>query len=264
MTKTNLDYYRFEYYGQSYSPLGRIKQDELYQQVLEYLRHQLKAPTEFSLAKRLITQYFSYLRSSPSPQIIVANSHKFDALLSQIAHTFNNQNLFFHLTTNQKQTIASTNQQTYNLLPQQWDSLNQLPYISSLILGSDFSFDAASLAALKAKLNRDGHLFELTATELNFQRLGQTKGILGSESQAQELRTDFNRRLELLTTLTTEDKLAAILALEADYYRYYDYLDLASVELIEQINQLKNETLSILDWQLRQASGVWKITLKIS
>lgn len=246
MTTTNLDYYRFEYYSQSYSPLGRIKQDELYQQVLEYLRQQLKAPTEFSLAKRLITQYFSYLRSSPSPQIIVANSHKFDALLSQIAHTFNNQNLFFHLTTNQKQTIASTNQQTYNLLPQQWDTLNQLPYISSLILGPDFSFDAASLAALKAKLNRDGHLFELTATELHLERLGQTKGILGTEKQAQELRTDFNRRLELLTTLTTEDKLAAILALEADYYRYYDYLDLASVELIEQINQLKNETLSAL------------------
>lgn len=101
-------------------------------------------------------------------------------------------------------------------------------------------------AALKAKLNRDGHLFELTATELNFQRLGQTKGILGSESQAQELRTDFNRRLELLTTLTAKEKLKAILALEADYYRYYDYLDLASVELIEQINQLKNETLSVL------------------
>ena len=97
MTTTNLDYYRFEYYSQSYSPLGRIKQDELYQQVLEYLRQQLKAPTEFSLAKRLITQYFSYLRSSPSPQIIVANSHKFDALLSQIAHTFNNQNLLVKL-----------------------------------------------------------------------------------------------------------------------------------------------------------------------
>ena len=256
MTTTNLDYYRFEYYSQSYSPLGRIKQDELYQQVLEYLRHQLKAPTEFSLAKRLITQYFSYLRSSPSPQIIVANSLKFDAPLSQIAHAFNHQNLFFHLTTNQKQTIASTNQQTYNLLPQQWDTLNQLPYISSLILGSDFSFDAASLAALKAKLNRDGHLFKLTTTELHLQRLGQTKGILGTESQAQELRTDFNRRLELLTTLTTEDKLAAILALEADYYRYYDYLDLASIELIEQINQLKNETLSTLDWQLRQNSEI--------
>lgn len=246
MTTTNLDYYRFEYYSQSYSPLGRIKQDELYQQVLEYLCQQLKAPTEFSLAKRLITQYFSYLRSSSSPQIIVANSYKFDALLSQIAHTFNNQNLFFHLTTNQKQTIASTNQQTYNLLPQQWDTLNQLPYISSLILGSDFSLDAPSLDALKAKLNRDGHLFELTATELQLERLGQTKGILGTESQAQELRTDFNRRLELLTTLTAEDKLKAILALEADYYRYYDYLDLASVELIEQINQLKNETLSSL------------------
>lgn len=246
MTTTNLDYFRFEYYSQSSSPLGRIKQDELYQQVLEYLRQQLKAPTEFSLAKRLITQYFSYLRSSSSPQIIVANSYKFDALLSQIAHTFNNQNLFFHLTTNQKQTIANTNQQTYNLLPQQWDTLNQLPYISSLILGSDFSFDAPSLAALKAKLNRDGHLFELTATELQLERLGQTKGILGTESQAQELRTDFNRRLELLTTLTAEDKLKAILALEADYYRYYDYLDLASVELIEQINQLKNETLSSL------------------
>ena len=82
---------------------------------------------------------------------------------------------------------------------------------------------------------------------LHLERLGQTKGILGTEKQAQELRTDFNRRLELLTTLTTEDKLAAILALEADYYRYYDYLDLASIELIEQINQLKNETLSTLD-----------------
>ena len=246
MTKTNLDYYRFEYYSQSYSPLGRIKQDELYQQVLEYLRQQLKAPTEFSLAKRLITQYFSYLRSSPSPQIIVANSHKFDALLSQIAHAFNNQNLFFHLAINQNQIIANDNQQTYNLLPQQWNSLNQLPYISSLILGPDFNFDAASLDALKAKLNRDGHLFELTATELNFQRLGQTKGILGSESQAQELRTDFNRRLELLTTLTAKEKLKGILTLEADYYRYYDYLDLASVELIEQINRLKNETLSAL------------------
>ena len=129
MTKTNLDHYRFEYYSQSYSPLGRIKQDKLYHSVLEYLGQQLKAPTEFSLAKRLITQYFSYLRSSPSPQIIVANSLKFDALLSQIAHAFNNQNLFFHLAINQNQTIASTNQQTYNLLPQQWDTLNQLPYI---------------------------------------------------------------------------------------------------------------------------------------
>lgn len=246
MTKTNLDYYRFEYYSQSYSPLGRIKQDGLYQDVLEYLCQQLKAPTEFSLAKRLMTQYFSYLRSSPSPQIIVANSLKFDTLLSQIAHAFNNQNLFFHLAINQNQTIASDNQQTYNLLPQQWDTLNQLPYISSLIIGPDFSFDAPSLAALKAKLNRDGHLFKLTTTELNFQRLGQTKGILGSESQAQELRADFNRRLELLTNLTAKEKLKAILALEADYYRYYDYLDLASVELIEQINQLKNETLSTL------------------
>lgn len=246
MTITNLDYYRFEYYSQSYSPLGRVEQDKLYQTVLEYLRQHFKTPTEFNLAKKLITQYFSYLRSSPSPQIIVANSHKFDALLSQIAHAFNNQNLFFHLAINQNQTIAGANQQTYNLLPQQWDTLNQLPYISSLILGPDFNFDAASLDALKAKLNRDGHLFELTATELHLERLGQTKGILGIESQAQELRTDFNRRLELLTTLTAEDKLKAILSLEADYYRYYDYLDLASVELIEQINRLKNETLSAL------------------
>ena len=63
---------------------------------------------------------------------------------------------------------------------------------------------------------------------------------------AQELRNDFNSRLELLTTLTAKEKLKAILTLEADYYRYYDYLDLASVELIEQINQLKNETLSTL------------------
>ena len=34
MTTTNLDYYRFEYYSQSYSPLGRIKQDKLYHSVL--------------------------------------------------------------------------------------------------------------------------------------------------------------------------------------------------------------------------------------
>lgn len=247
MTPTNLDYYRFEYYSQSYSPLGRVEQTKLYQQVLEYFSQQLKIPTEFSLAKKLITQYFSYLRSSPSPQIIVANSFKFDAPLSQIAHAFNQQNLFFHLATNQNQIIASDSQQTYNLLPQQWDTLNQLPYISSLILGPDFSFDAPSLATLKAKLNRDGHLFKLTATELHLERLGQTKGILGTEKQAQELRTDFNKRLQSLTMLTNKEKLAAILALEADYYRYYDYLDLAGVELIKQINQLKNETLSSLN-----------------
>ncbi|KRM64637.1 hypothetical protein FC14_GL001777 [Ligilactobacillus agilis DSM 20509] len=43
-----------------------------------------------------------------------------------------------------------------------------------------------------------------------------------------------------------EAKLAAILTLEADYFRQSDYLNKAEHDLIVEINQVKNQTLSDL------------------
>lgn len=77
-------------------------------------------------------------------------------------------------------------------------------------------------------------------------RLGQAKSILGSSEQAQALEADFKAKLSKLASLEPEDKLAAILTLEADYFRQSDYLNEAGHDLIVEINQVKNQTLSDL------------------
>lgn len=244
--KNDLDIYRFEYFSQSYAPLGRVEQEKLKKKVMSQLSQQITEVGELVFAKELIDQYFSYLRSSPSPQIIVSNSLKFDLLLSQIAHLFNRQNLFFHLAVDPKKVIPSNDDKTYNLLPEQFEVLEDLPYISCLILGPDFIVNRKDLAGLLDTLNRDGHFFSFAGNELMVKRLGQTKGILGSSEQAQTLNDDFKNQLTRIKNLDLRAKLEAILALEADYFRYSDYLDLTGYDLIEEINQLKNAVLSDL------------------
>lgn len=244
--ENNLDIYRFEYFSQSYAPLGRVEQEKLKQKVMSQLSQQLTEVDELVFAKELIDQYFSYLRLSPNPQIIVSNSLKFDLLLSQIARLFNRQNLFFHLAVDPKKVIPSNDDKTYNLLPEQFEILGDLPYISCLILGPDFIVNRKDLAGLLDALNRDGHFFSFAGNELTVKRLGQTKGILGSSEQAQALNDDFKNQLTRIKNLDLQARLEAILALEADYFRYSDYLDLTGRDLIEEINQVKNAVLSDL------------------
>lgn len=244
--KNKLDKYRFEYFSQSYSPLGRINQEKLKQQVVNQLTKLISDGAELVFVKKLIDQYFDYLKLSASPQIIVSNSPQYDLLLSQIAHIFNKENLFFHLAADARQVIPSDDDKTYNLLPEQFAVLGDLPYISCLILGPAFTVEQNDLTWLLDKLNRDGHFFSLTGDDLVVKRLGQTKGILGSSEQASELKADFKVRLSELENLEPQAKLEAILALEADYFRYTDYLDVSGRELIVEINQVKNELLSAL------------------
>lgn len=92
------------------------------------------------------------------------------------------------------------------------------------------------------KLNRDGHFFSIVENTLSIKRLGQAKNILGSSEQAQALEADFKARLSELASLEP----AAILTLEADYFRQSDYLNEDGHDLIVEINQVKNQTLSDL------------------
>ena len=96
------------------------------------------------------------------------------------------------------------------------------------------------------KLNRDGHFFSIVENTLSIKRLGQAKSILGSKEQAQALEADFKARLSELASLEPAARLAAILTLEADYFRQSDYLNEAGHDLIVEINQVKNQTLSDL------------------
>lgn len=244
--ENNLDIYRFEYFSQSYSPLGRIGQEKLRKQVIDNLVSQLSDSAELSFAKKLINQYFSYLRLSAQPQIIVSNNPKYDVLLSQIARFFNKHNLFFHLAADATQVIPTNDDKTYNLLPEQFNVLVDLPYVSCLILGPAFTIGEQDLASLLVKLNRDGHFFSITENNLSIKRLGQEKGILGSSEQAKVLEDAFKVRLKESKNLEPKAKLAAILSLEADYFRQSDYLNQAGHDLIVEINQLKNEILSDL------------------
>ncbi|MDY4064254.1 MAG: hypothetical protein SOY59_01180 [Ligilactobacillus agilis] len=244
--ENNLDIYRFEYFSKSYSPLGRIGQEQLREQVMCNLVSQLSNPAELAFAKKLIDQYFSYLRLSAQPQIIVSNSTKYDELLSQIAHVFNKRNLFFHLAADSTQVIPTNDDKTYNLLPEQFAVLGDLPYISCVIFGPAFTVSDQDLTSLLTKLNRDGHFFSIAENTLSIKRLGQAKSILGSSEQAQALEADFKARLSELASLEPAAKLAAILILEADYFRQSDYLNEAGHDLIVEINQVKNQTLSDL------------------
>lgn len=244
--ENNLDIYRFEYFSKSYSPLGRIGQEQLREQVMCNLVSQLSNPAELAFTKKLIDQYFSYLRLSAQPQIIVSNNPKYDVLLSQIAHIFNKRNLFFHLAADSTQVIPTNDDKTYNLLPEQFAVLGDLPYISCVIFGPAFTVSDQDLASLLAKLNRDGHFFSIAENALSIKRLGQAKSILGSSEQAQALEADFKARLSELASLEPAAKLAAILTLEADYFRQSDYLNEAGHDLIVEINQVKNQTLSDL------------------
>ena len=66
------------------------------------------------------------------------------------------------------------------------------------------------------------------------------------EDRLDALEADFKARLSELASLEPEAKLAAILTLEADYFRQSDYLNEAGHDLIGEINQVKNQTLSDL------------------
>ena len=81
---------------------------------------------------------------------------------------------------------------------------------------------------------------------MSIKRLGQAKSILGSSEQARALEADFKARLSELASLEPAARLAAILTLEADYFRQSDYLNEAGHDLIGEINQVKNQTLSDL------------------
>lgn len=167
-------------------------------------------------------------------------------LLSQIAHIFNKRNLFFHLAADSTQVIPINDDKTHNLLPEQFAVLGDLPYISCVIFGPAFTVSDRDLTNLLTKLNRDGHFFSIAENTLSIKRLGQAKSILGSSEQAQALEADFKAGLSELASLEPEAKLAAILTLEADYFRQSDYLNEAGHDLIGEINQVKNQTLSDL------------------
>lgn len=52
--KNKLDKYRFEYFSQSYSPLGRINQEKLKQQVVNQLTKLISDGAELVFVKKLI------------------------------------------------------------------------------------------------------------------------------------------------------------------------------------------------------------------